>query len=206
MHPDELDELHCIQPIENLASIADRGILCHRRAQTVEHVDVSSGIIQDRRTGKVVPDARYKEQLELHEYANAYICGRNPMLYVLSINRGLHAELAVLRLSCDLLDLEEAIIADGNASSDYTSFHPSPAGLSEIDRKITFLGDPRHPNRYEFWSRKRRMCAEVLVPHVIEAKFIEGVIVSCEHAYDRCAELDVLWPVEINPRFFFLTR
>jgi hypothetical protein len=200
---EELAELHCIQPIDNLPSIAQLGILSHRAAQAVDHVDVSSGVIQDRRAGKVVPDARYREQLELHEYANAYICGRNPMLYVLSISRGLHAELAVLRLSCDLLDLEEAVIADGNASSDYTSFHPSPTGLVEIDPQITFLGDPRHPNRYQFYDRKRRMCAEVLVPHVIEARYIEGVLVSCEHAYDRLDELGVPWTVEVDPTFFF---
>lgn len=205
MNREELDELHCIQPIDNLPSIAELGILSHRRAQAVEHVDVSSGVIQDRRSGKVVPNARYREQLELHDYANAYICGRNPMLYVLSISRGIHAQLAVLRLSLDLLDRDEAVIADGNASSNYTSFHPSPEGLAEIDGHITFLGDPRHPNQYEFWSRKRRMCAEVLVPHVIEARFIEGVIVSCEHAYDRCVGLGVRWPVKIDPRFFLRT-
>jgi hypothetical protein len=201
----DLYELHCIQPIENLPSIMSHGILSHRRAQDIPHVDVSDPTIQDLRTGKIVPDARYEEQLELHDYANAYICGRNPMLHRLSIGRGIHAQLSVLRLSCDVLDLAEAVIADGNASSKYTSFHPSPSGLTGIDRTITFLGDPTHPNQYEFWSRKRRMCAEVLVPHLIEAKHIEGVIVSCEDARQRCVELAVPWPVELRPDFFYLT-
>lgn len=201
----ELHELHCIQPIENLPSIMLRGILSHRRAQGVPHVDVSDATIQDLRTGKVVPDARYKEQLELHDYANAYICGHNPMLHRLSIGRGIHAKLGVLLLSCDILDLAEAVIADGNASSKYTSFHPSPQGLSTIDAEITFLGDPTHQNQYEFWSRKRKMCAEVLVPHVIEATHIEGVIVSCEDARRRCVALGVPWPIEMDPEFFHLS-
>lgn len=201
----DLDVLHCIQPIENLPSIMQHGILSHRRAQSVPHVDVSDPTIQDLRTGKVVPDARHREQLELHDYANAYICGHNPMLHRLSIGRGIHAQLCVLRLSCDILDLEEAVIADGNASSKYTSFHPSPQGLDAIDAEITFLGDPTHPNQYEFWSRKRKMCAEVLVPNVIEATHIEGVIVSCKYARKRCVELGVPWPIEMDPEFFHLS-
>lgn len=206
MNRDELDELHCIQPIDNLASIAKHGVLSHNRAKGIPHVDVSNNTIQDRRIGKVVPDARYKEQLELHDYANVYIYAHNPMLYVLAVGRYLHAELAVLRLATTLLDADEAIIADGNAASDYTSFHPAPAGLAEIDKDITFKGDPRDPNRYVFWENKRRMCAEVLVPHRISARYIEGVIVSCEHACDRCLELDVPWPIEINAEFFHLSK
>jgi hypothetical protein len=205
MERHELDELHCIQPIENLPSISARGILSHRLAEAVQHVDVSDQTIQDLRVGKVVPDARYEEQLELHDYANAYICGHNPMLHRLSIGRGIHAQLAVLRLSCEILDLAEAVIADGNASSKYTSFHPSPQGLAEIDRAITFLGDPTHPNQYEFWSRKRKMCAEVLVPHVIDVTYIEGVIVSCEDARERYIELGLPWPVELDPKLFHLS-
>jgi hypothetical protein len=87
---DELVELHCIAPITNLESIAAMGILSHNRAALVSHADVSSGLVQDRRSGKVVPDARRFAPRELHDYANAYICGRNPMMYVL---RDRHDEL-----------------------------------------------------------------------------------------------------------------
>lgn len=48
------------------------------------------------------------------------------------------------RTHCDLLDLEEAIIADSNASSDYASFHSEPERPAEIDGHTTFLGDLRH--------------------------------------------------------------
>ncbi len=200
MDREELSELQCITPIANLASIAFLGILCHKLAAELDHTDVSSGIIQDRRAGREVPDVRRSPPLELHEYANVYICARNPMMYVL---RDLHEELAVLRVSCEVLDVEGAVIADGNASSDYTGFHASPAGLSMIDATITFLGDPRHPNPPEFYDRKRRQCAEVLVPEVIAPEFLLGVYVSCAASRASVEELELPWPVTVDPRMFF---
>jgi hypothetical protein len=110
-----------------------------------------------------------KSRRALHDYSNVYICGRNPMMYV---RRDRHNELVVLRVGCDVLDLDGAIVADGNASSNYTRFHNAPDGLANIDAAITFAGDPRHPNMYERWERTRRQCAEVLVPDCIPARYI----------------------------------
>jgi ssDNA thymidine ADP-ribosyltransferase, DarT len=103
----DLAELHYIAPIANLASIASLGILSHNQATRVAHLDVSDTEVQDRRKGKLVPDARRSKPRELHDYANLYICGRNPMMYV---RRGRHHELVLLRVSCKVLDLDEAVI------------------------------------------------------------------------------------------------
>src|SRR5271154_4800040 len=113
----DLLELHCIAPIPNLVSIASRGILSHNQAGRVTHLDMSDAVVQDRRKGKRVPDSRRSKPRELHDYANLYICGRNPMMYV---RRERHHELVLLRVSCEVLDLDEAVVADGNASSNYT--------------------------------------------------------------------------------------
>ena len=198
----DLLELHCIAPIANLASIASLGILSHNQAARVPHFDVSDEEIQDRRKGKLVPDARRSKPRELHDYANLYICGRNPMMYV---RRDRHHELVLLRVSCDVLDLDEAVIADGNASSNYTGFHSAPGGLAVIDATITFAGDPTHPDRYEFYDRKRRQCAEVLVPDRIPPEYITGAYVSCEASRDQCEDLGVPWPLTLDPKKFFLT-
>jgi hypothetical protein len=198
----DLLELHCIAPIANLASIASLGILSHNRAALVAHLDVSDAEIQDRRKGKLVPDARRSKPRELHDYANLYICGRNPMMYV---RRERHDELVLLRVSCDVLDLNEAVIADGNASSNYTGFHSAPRGLAAIDEAITFAGDPRHSNVYEFYDRKRRQCAEVLVPDRTPSEYITGAYVSCEESRDQCEDLEVPWPLTLDPEKFFLT-
>jgi ssDNA thymidine ADP-ribosyltransferase, DarT len=196
----ELKELHYIAAIANLTSIHERGILSRDRARAVARVDVSSPIIQDRRRGKQVPDVRRRTPRRLHEYANLYICGRNPMLYV---KRDIHVGLAVLRIDTRALDIPGVVVSDGNAASDYSRFHEVDAGLAAIDQAITFGGDPRHPNRYEFYDRKRRMCAEVLVPGAVPPEHIVGAYVSCQEAADHCAALAVPWPVTIDPGFFF---
>src|SRR5271154_2637508 len=134
----DLLELHCIAPIPNLVSIASRGILSHNQAVRVAHLDVSDTEVQDRRKGKRVPDTRRSKPRELHDYANLYICGRNPMMYV---RRDRHHELVLLRVSCDVLDLDEAVIADGNAAAGPTRFLTASDGLDAIDKDITFMGD-----------------------------------------------------------------
>ncbi len=197
-----LSELHCIVPIANLASIASLGILSHNRAAAVPHSDLSDATVQERRGGRLVPDIRRRKQRELHDYANVYICGRNPMMYV---RRDRHDDLVVLRVGCDVLDLDGAIVADGNASSDYTRFHNATDGLAAIDAAITFAGDPTHPSLHEFYDRKRRQCAEVLVPDCVPARYIAGAYASCERSRDRCVALGLPWRITVDPRMFFLT-
>jgi ssDNA thymidine ADP-ribosyltransferase, DarT len=198
----DLLELHCIAPIANLASIASLGILSHNQAAQVDHLDVSDAEVQDRRKGKLVPDARRSRPRELHDYANLYICGRNPMMYV---RRDHHDELVMLRVSCEVLDLDEVVISDGNASSNYTGFQSAPGGLGAINETITFAGDPTHPNVYEFYDRKRRQCAEVLVPNRILPEYITGAYASCEESRDQCAALGLPWHITVDPKMFFQT-
>jgi ssDNA thymidine ADP-ribosyltransferase, DarT len=75
----ELDELHYITPIENVLSICEHGILSHNRMRKLGlvHTSVAMQEVQDIRKGVMVPGSAGKP---LHEYANLYICARNPML------------------------------------------------------------------------------------------------------------------------------
>ena len=76
MNREDLSELHYISPIANLVSIMQRGILSNRRAAKLQHQSVAKQEVQDLRAKVRVPGGR-----ALHEYANLYICARNPMLY-----------------------------------------------------------------------------------------------------------------------------
>jgi hypothetical protein len=67
--------------------------------------------------------------LPLHDYGNLYFNGRNKMM---AKKRPQHAEICVLRVAPNVLDLPGAIIADQNASSQYVLFLPSPAGLKKL--------------------------------------------------------------------------
>ncbi len=79
MRKEELDELHYITLIDNVASILTKGILSHRLAEKVPHGSVAMQEVQDRRRNKKVPGGRM-----LHEYVNTYFSARNPMLYLLN--------------------------------------------------------------------------------------------------------------------------
>jgi len=137
MTREDLDELHYITPIANVASILSDGILSHQRAGKVRHESVAMGEVQERRKKVMVPGGR-----RLHEYVNLYIHGRNPMLFV---RRGQHEQLCVLRISPAVLDLRGVVIADRNASSDHVRFGPAPAALALVDRDRVFAEYWTHP-------------------------------------------------------------
>ena len=48
-------ELHCIMPMDNIASVLAHGILSYERASKLKHHSVAMQPVQDRRDQKVVP-------------------------------------------------------------------------------------------------------------------------------------------------------
>jgi hypothetical protein len=193
---DELEELHFIAPIGNFPSIMNLGILSHRRAERIQHESVAMPEIQDRRARVTVPGGRL-----LHEYANLYICGRNVMLY---LRRGRHTEICVLRVSTGVLDLAGVVVTDANAASDYVRFAAAPGGLAIVDRDLTFAEWWTDPNPILYYQKKSAKCAEVLVPNLVEPRFIAGVYVSCAASLARMQELDVNLQLTVDPHLFFL--
>jgi len=151
MERHELQELHYITPVCNVPSIMQKGILSHVSAAQLSHASVAMQEIQDRRAQIRVPGGR-----RLHEYANLYICGRNPMLYKRLDQR---RQICVLSVSTDVLDLPGVVITDGNAGSDYVQFRPAPGGLSSVDRELTFAEYWTSPDKLDSWRRKAAKCA-----------------------------------------------
>ena len=115
----------------------------------------------------------------LHQYANLYIDARNAMLFR---RQAEHLDLCVLRVSTDVLDLADVVIADRNAAADLVRFSPAPQGLALIDRELVFA---------DWWNgsveAKQVRCAEVLVPGEVPPRFLLGAYVSCEEARQRVA-------------------
>ena len=172
-----------------------KGILSHKRARKINHNSVAMEVIQERREKKIVPSGR-----PLQEYVNIYFHARNPMLYVLESR---HADLCILRVSTEVLDLPGVIITDRNASSDYARFAPAPKGLFIVDKDLTFAEYWTHPDSFEAMRRKSAKCAELLVPDRIDPDFITGAYVSCQEAKAAFEALRVDIPVAINPYLFF---
>ena len=200
MERNDLSELHYITSISTLPSIAENGILSHVRAKALPHTDLSMQAIQDRRDKRSVPDTRRAKPRKLHEYANLYFTARNPMLYV---RQDQHEYICVLRVSTAVLDLEGVVIADGNASSDYTRFDPAPEGLASVDRDRTYARFWTSQDYYEYLERKRRKCAEVLVPDRVPPELIVGGYISCPASRATCSELGLPWDFTSKPDIFF---
>lgn len=195
MKRSDIQELHYITPIVNLASIRRHGLLSHNRVQRLPSRSIAMPEIQERRERIRVPGGQ-----PLHNYVNFYINARNPMLYK---RIGHHAEICVLRLSPGILDLPGVVIADGNAASDYTAFWSPGDGLARVEQRYVFAEFWSDEDPIEAFRKKRRICAEVLVPDTVAQQYITGVYVSCDQAARVVAATGVPWPVTINGHLFF---
>lgn len=198
----DLIELHCIQPISNVGSILERGILSNYEARRVPHDSVADPLIQALREPVVIPGTGGRK---LHSYANLYVNARNKMLSKIKYTHG-DLGVCVLRVSLDVLDLPGVVVASQNASSDYARFAPAPDGLELIDKDMIDARSWKHPgDRIAEWRHGSVMCAEVLVPDCVEPDYIEGVYVSCKAARKRLRQNDPHGdlPVTLNGDLFF---
>ena len=195
MRRQDLTELHFIAPISNAVSMLRRGILSNRLAERVPHESVALAAVQDVRSEILVPGGR-----PLHDYANLYFNARNPMMFK---RRSRHEDLAILRVSTDVLDLAGVVITDANAASDYRRFEGAPEGIAIVDDALTFAKDWRHANRIDYYRHKSAMCAEVLVPGSVHPRFIGGAYVSGPAGRTNLAEVGFDRPATENPDLFF---
>lgn len=191
----EIEELGYIVPIDTVASILERGILSHRRAENLEHLSIALQDVQDRRANVTVPNGG-----ALHAYANLYICPRNPMLFK---RRNIHAEICVLRLRVEVLDIPNVVITDSNAASKYVGFRPAPSGLEIVNRERTFARRWTHDDQIEQWRHAAQMCAEVLVPNLVPPGYVFGAYVSCAQAERRLREVAPTLDITVNADLFF---
>ena len=59
-------------------------------------------------------------------------------------------------------------------------------------------------NMFEYWRKKSIKCAEVLVPHCVEAGYIEGAYVANETAKVNLENKGFNKPIAINAHMFFM--
>lgn len=195
MTRDELNEVGYIVPIATVSSILQRGILSHRRAEKLPHESIALAGVQDTRAAKTVPGGG-----ALHEYANLYICPRNPMLLK---KRELHEQICVLRISADVLEIRNVIVTDSNAASKYVIFKPAPEGLAIVDRNRTFAEWWTHNDQIEQWRHSAQKCAEVLVPVAVPPRYIVGAYVSCDGSRARLQAIAPTLRIAVNSHLFF---
>ena len=191
----QVTELHYLTAIENVSSILANGILSHNRAAAIAHKDLSMAIIQEKRDKKRVPGG-----LPLHDYVNLYFNGRNKMM---AKKRPEHSEMCVLRVSSEVLDLKEAVIADQNAASFHVAFFRSPSGLIKLDYDEVFIRSWKcQGDQIREWRLGSKVCAELLIPHWLDAKYVLGAYVLDEAALSRFTQLGTTLSCAVNRDLF----
>jgi hypothetical protein len=196
LNREDLTELHYIAKINAVPSILRLGILSHNNAANIEHESIANNEVQERRANKKVPGGR-----RLHDYANLYICARNPMLYV---RRTINEELCILQINTDVLDVPDVVITDRNASADFVRFAQSPEGLKIVDKELTFADRWTDSDQTEYFRKKSAKCAEVLVPDCVEPKYIMAAYVSNDNTKEQLRELIPSLSIKVYPYLFFL--
>jgi hypothetical protein len=165
----EIGELFYIAPVANVRGIVTTGILSHNEAARIRHASVAMEVIQERRSHVRVSATRM-----LHDHANLYICGRNPMMFHVVHNNPIDG-VCLLRVSPEVLDFEDVVVTDGNASSYGTRFDPPLVGLANLDGARVHARYWTHPDNPIAQSEHKRVkAAEVLVPDIIPPTFILG--------------------------------
>ena len=184
-----------IMPIENIPSVITNGILSNNEAKRIKHRSVAMPEIPQRRDKVKVPNG-----LDLHSYANAYFDPRNPMMYKLHSNAEM---LCVLKINAAILDLDDVIVSDRNASCEFTRFEPSTIGIGHLDFQTIFLRDWCCDDMFKTWDQKAKKCAEILVPNLIPYSFIDGAFVVDENSKLKLFELGFSKKIAINKDIFF---
>ncbi|HEV7405816.1 MAG TPA: DarT ssDNA thymidine ADP-ribosyltransferase family protein [Chthoniobacteraceae bacterium] len=95
-------------------------------------------------------------------------------------------------------------LADRNAAGGdrWVRFlHPRQWRLLDFDRIYSM--DWRDTDRFEYYDKKRKKCAEVLVPHCVEPRYLTGAYVVDRPASARLRDFGFALPISIDPALFF---
>lgn len=198
MDIERIKELHYITPVATVPSIMEHGILSHRRAAQLPHIDISMDEVQLRRSQKRVPGGK-----DLHQYANLYFDAHNPML---SKRRENNSDLCILRVSTEVLRLPNAVITDRNASSSYVGFYHSPLGLCFLDAEKIYSQFWTDNNPFEYMEKKSKKCAEVLVPDKVKPEYIFAAYVYDNEGKEKLLNTGFIHQIDIKPDIFFQVK
>ena len=155
--------------INNLDSIIRNGLYPHNN--TYKKTDISNVDVNDRR---VRLEPIYHKQI--HSYVPFYFNPRNAMLYRNQKKFG--NSIVILQFKNSLIDINNSIITNANASADNTLFTSNVNHLNDqnfINLSNVFAdswNNYGNPN----YQIKQTMMAELLIPIVVKNNYIEKII------------------------------
>jgi hypothetical protein len=95
------------------------------------------------------------------------------------------------------------VLTDGNAAADATRFLPSPEGLAELDEGAVYAEWWTNPDYWTYLEKKRRRCAEVLVPDAIEPRYLLGCYVLDADGVEGCQAIAPNLEAVVRRHVFF---
>ena len=155
--------------INNLDSIIRNGLYPHNN--TYKKTDISNVDVNDRR---VRLEPIYHKQI--HSYVPFYLNPRNAMLFRNQKKFG--NSIVILQFKNSLIDINNSIITNANASADNTLFTSNVNHLNDqnfINLSNVFAdswNNYGNPN----YQIKQTMMAELLIPIVVKNNYIEKII------------------------------
>ena len=198
---ENIDYLYCIEPIDNMSSILEHGLLSHNRIHElgISHKDISDEKVQNLRAKKNDPI----HNRPLHDYACLYFKPRNPMLCAL---KHIQQDIVILGFDKQLLCEPETIFTDGNAAAYNTQFYIGIENLDKLDWEII---NARYWTDEEYISnprKKRIKCAEILLYQKIPIERIQKIFCyskeQCSKVYETIPD-NISIQIEINNNLYF---
>ncbi len=183
-----------IQPIVNIHSIIEHGLLSYKNAHNLLHQSVALEEVQHRRDIKVV------DGLSLHDYVCLYFDFWNPMLSRL---RSRNNEICILAVHRRVLDFSGALYTDCNAASDYSRFFRAQSGFDFLDTDGIYRRDWRSNDYFEYSRMKSIKCAEVLISNNVSYEYIIGAIVYNEDIFKFLRSNGFSKDIIVNRECFF---
>lgn len=188
--------LYNIQPIVNIPSVIQHGILCYNEVKKLPHSSIALNTVQDRRSKVTVPNG-----LRLHDYANLYFDFHNPML---SRRRDQAEEICILSVDRAVLDVEGCVLTDRNAAALMVKFLDPVEGLSEIEFDKVYADFWLHrDDEYEERNHKAIKCAEVLIPKCVPFQFVTAACVVSDIAKAELLSAGFPKEIVVKPERFF---
>ena len=197
----KLRGLYYITHINNLGSILEKGIFCHKKIEEkkIGFTPIYNAEIVATRKKKKLPDGR-----DLWDFVNLYFQPRNAMLYRVIFFSGVNLEdIIIIGLKYSILNRKDIFVTTGNAASYNTEILPT-------GKAKKYIKTIREKTDKGWWASqdgsKRELMAECLVPDDLSPEYISEIYVPNQNALNKVKSKvgSCNIPIIPEPELFFL--
>ncbi|RKY64145.1 MAG: DUF4433 domain-containing protein [Candidatus Latescibacterota bacterium] len=196
----KLRRLYYITHIENLPSILERGILCHRK---IEEKKISFTPIYDAEIVATRREKKLSDGRNLWDFVNLYFQPRNAMLYrVIFFSKANLEDIIIIGLKHSILNRKDIFVTTGNAASYNTE-------IFSAGKAKKYIKAIREKTDKEWWAiqdgSKRELMAECLVPNSVSPEYISEIYVPNYNSLNKVKQIcKKNIPILPEPELFFL--